>query len=140
MKYWLCVVNEENWNVVKKRNVWGIPEKRGRLQIEAVKPGDYLIFYVMPKRIGGIFRVVSEPFESKEKIFSWADFGRAEVFPHRVKLEPNLIANQPVSVEKLIGKLSFTKGRKHWSTSLRRAMLQIVKADYESIYALLAQK
>jgi predicted RNA-binding protein len=133
VNYWFCVTNEDNWNVVKKHRVWGVPEKRGRRQIEAVRSGDYLVFYVTPKRIGGILKAVSEPFESKEKIFSWTDFGREETFPHRVKLEPTVVAKEPVSVDKLIGKLSFTRGSKHWSIFLRRAMFKISEKDFEAI-------
>jgi len=131
--YWLCVTNEDNWNVVKRQRIWGVPEKRGRRQIESVKRGDYLVFYVTPKRIGGILRAASEPFVSNEKIFSWADFGREEVFPHRVKLEPAVVAKEPVSFDKLIGKLSFIKGLKRWSIMLRRAMFEISKKDFEVI-------
>ena len=137
MNYWLCVTNEDNWKVVRARKVWGVPERRGKRQIEAVKSGDYLVFYVTPKRVGGIFRVVSEPFESREKVFSWADFGREEVFPFRVRLEPNVVAKEPVSFDRLVGKLSFTKGRKRWSIMLRRAMLRISERDFEVIRGLL---
>jgi predicted RNA-binding protein len=137
--YWLCVTNEANWNVVKAKKVWGVPQKRGKRQIEAVKPGDLLAFYVTPKRIGGIFEVTSEPFESKEKIFSWADFGREEFFPYRVKLKPIVAAKEPVPADKLIRKLSFSKGQKRWSVFLRRAMLRIVKSDYDSFYVFLSK-
>jgi len=140
VNYWLCVTNEDNWNAVKKHKVWGVPEKRGRRQIEMVKPGDYLAFYVMPKRIGGILKAVSEPFESKEKIFSWAEFSREEIFPHRVKLEPVVVAKEPVSVEKLVSKLSFTKGLKRWSVLLRRAMVMISAKDFELIRSFVGGK
>ena len=26
MTYWLCITNEENWNVVKTKNVWGVAD------------------------------------------------------------------------------------------------------------------
>lgn len=133
VNYWLCVTNEDNWTVVKKQRVWGVPEKRGRRQIETVKPGDYLVFYVTPKRVGGIFKVVSEPFESKEKIFSWSDFGREEIFPFRVRLESNVVTKELVAFDKLVGKLSFTKGLKRWSVLLRRAMFKISARDFEVI-------
>jgi predicted RNA-binding protein len=138
VKYWLCVVNEENWNAVKKRKIWGVPEKRGRQQIEAVKPGDYLTFYVTPKRVGGIFKAVSEPFKSNEKIFSWADFGKEELFPRRVKIEPTVVPKTPIPIDKLLQRLSFSKGWKRWSVYLRRAMLEITKADFELFSSLLS--
>jgi len=140
MKYWLCVTNEENWQTIKEKKVWGVPAKRGKRQMEAVKRGDCLIFYVKSKRIGGIFEAASEPFESSEKVFSWAEFGRPEIFPYRIRLKPVRVLNEPVNAETLISKLSFTKGRKRWSIFLRRAMLEISKEDYGLILDSMSKK
>jgi len=52
VNYWICVTNEENWKVVRERNVWGVPEYENRRMAE-VKRGDILVFYVMPKKVGG---------------------------------------------------------------------------------------
>jgi len=60
------VTNEENWEVVKEQRVWGVPE-RNRRQIEAVELGDFLVFYVMPRRVMGVFKAASEPFRSSER-------------------------------------------------------------------------
>jgi len=133
VNYWLCVTNEENWKVVKERKVWGVPAKRGKRQIESVKPSDYLVFYVKPKRIGGIFQAASEPFESNEKIFSWVEFGTEEIFPHRIKLEPMTVPKEPVPIEALVSKMSFARGRKRWSVFLRRAMVKISAKDFELV-------
>lgn len=138
-KYWLCVTNEDNWNVIKIKRIWGVPEKRGRCQIKDVRPGDQLVFYVTPKRIGGIFEAISEPFESNEKVFSWADFGREEHFPYRVRLKPIAVTKEPIPVGELIRKLSFSKGQKRWSVFLRRAILRITKSDYDSLRAFLSE-
>jgi len=127
------VTNEENWKVVKERKVWGVPAKRGKRQIESVKPSDYLVFYVKPKRIGGIFQAASEPFESNEKIFSWVEFGTEEIFPHRIKLEPMTVPKEPVPIEALVSKMSFARGRKRWSVFLRRAMVKISAKDFELV-------
>jgi predicted RNA-binding protein len=133
VNYWLCVTNEDNWNVIKKQKIWGVPEKRGKRQIEDVKLGDLLVFYIIPKRIGGIFKAISEPFESREKIFNWADFGREEIFPFRLKLEPVVVLEEPLPFDKLIRKLSFTKGLRRWSIVLRRAMFKIPAKDFVTI-------
>ena len=140
MKYWLCVTNEDNWQTIKEKKVWGVPAKRGKRQMEAVKRGDCLVFYVMPKRIGGIFEAASEPFESSEKIFNWTEFGRPEIFPYRVRLKPVRVPKEPVHVETLIGKLGFTKRRKRWSVLLRRAMLGISEEDYMLILNSMSRK
>jgi predicted RNA-binding protein len=60
VNYWLCVTNEDNWKVVRARKVWGVPERRGKRQIEGVRPGDYLVFYVIPKKIGGMRARINE--------------------------------------------------------------------------------
>lgn len=133
VNYWMCITNEENWKVIKEQKIWGVPEKRGRRLIEGVRPGDLLVIYVMPKRIGGIFRAISEPFESREKIFNWAEFGREEIFPYRVRLEPVNVPETPRPFEKLLGKLSFTKDVKRWSLKLRRATLKISNKDFKLI-------
>ena len=139
VNYWLCVTNEENWKVVKKLKVWGVP-KRDRRQIEGVKLGDFLVFYVMPQRVMGAFKVVSEPFESGERMFSWGEFGREESFPHHVKLEPVIIPKEPLQFKELIPRLKFITNKKMWSGHLRRAMRTIPKEDYDLIFSAISQE
>jgi len=134
VNYWLCVTNEENWKVMKERKVWGVP-KRDRRQIEGVKTEDILVFYVMPQTIAGIFKATSELFESDEKIFSWAEFGKYELFPYRVKIEPMVILEKGVQFKDLIQKLRFITYKKRWSVHLRRAMRTIPKEDYDLIFS-----
>ena len=69
VNYWLCVTSEENWDVVRKKKVWGVPRANKRL-IENVKRGDLLVFYVSPKSIRGIFEAVSEPYEDDKRTFT----------------------------------------------------------------------
>ena len=65
------MTNEDNWRVIRDRKIWGVSERYRRV-IEAVRPGDYLVFYVMPKRVMGVFKAASKPFESRERIFPWS--------------------------------------------------------------------
>lgn len=132
VNYWLCVTNEENWGVVKERKVWGVPE-RSRRQIENVKPDDLLVMYVKPQRVAGIFKAVSGSFEDCTKVFSWGEFDREELFPYRVKLEPVIVAKEPVSFKDLILKLGFITNKKMWTGHLRRAMRTIPREGYETI-------
>lgn len=138
VNYWLCITNEKNWDVVKKRNIWGVP-KRSWGFIEKVKPGDFLVFYVSPKRVSGIFKAISEPFVDDEAIFSAEGFSADERFSHRVRLEPIVIAKEFVNFSELIPKLEFIANKKRWSGYLRRAMIQIPKEDYDLIYGVLAK-
>ena len=133
VNYWLCITNSENWHIIKEKKIWGVPY-RSRGLIQKVKLGDMLVFYVSPKRITGVFRAVSKPFEDRSKIFSCKEFGREEIFPFRVRLEPVIIAKEPLDFKELVPKLRFIKNKKRWSGHLRRAMVNIPKRDYKLIF------
>lgn len=94
--------------------------------------GDILTFYVMPKTIGGIFKCTSQPYEDQTEIFKWHQFGKKEVFPYRVKIEPLIIPAELVNIDHLIPKLKFIdKKLGHmWSLQLRKGMLEIPESDY----------
>lgn len=133
LQFWFCVTHEENWNIILEKGIWGVSQ-RNKNTIYKLKRGDMLVFYVIPKRICGIFEVVSEPFESHEEIFGWGEFGRKELFPYRVKVKNILIPKDPVNIESLIEKLDFIKNKYLWSIHLKRAMQLISKTDYELIH------
>lgn len=133
VKHWFCVTSEGNWQVVKSMRTWGVPRKSGAGVIKKVEIGDKLVVYVKPKRIGGIFRAISKSFESDKKIFYWAEYGREEFFPLRVRLEPLIVADEPVNMNNLTSKLSFTKGKKRAGIAMRRSMFSISKGDFEQI-------
>ncbi len=128
MGYWMCVTNEKNWQIIRDKRIWGVSKRRKKI-IGQVKPGDLLVFYVKPKRIGGIFKAVSKPFESDEEIFTPVN---GEIFPYRVRLKAVYVPMEPIDFEGLIPKLSFTKGRR-WSVMLRRGMFEISEEDYKII-------
>ncbi len=139
VNYWLCITNDKNWDVIRKRNVWGVP-KRSRGIIRKVKIGDLLVFYVSPKRVAGVFKAVSEPYVDEEVIFSAEGFSSDERFSYRVRLEPVALAEEYIDFSPLIPKLSFIVNKKRWTGYLRRAMVQIPKGDYDLLYGQLLKK
>ncbi|GAI09925.1 unnamed protein product [marine sediment metagenome] len=132
VNYWLCVTNDENWQIIKEKKIWGVSEKCKKI-ISQVKIGDFLIFYVMPKKVGGILTTTSTQIMSKEKLFSWGEYGKYELFPYRVYLSDILLLEKPIKFDPLIEKLSFTKGRKKWSGPFRKSMFKIENEDYTII-------
>lgn len=114
VNYWLCITNEKNWEIIRKRNVWGVP-KRSRGIIQKVKTGDLLVFYVAPKKVAGVFKTVSEPYVDEEVIFSADGFSGNERFSYRVRLEPVVLAKEYVDFSSLIPRLSFVVNKKRWS-------------------------
>ena len=142
MSYWLCITTEENWKVIKERNVWGVPE-RHKNTIAKVKPGDKLLIYikqerdkdkVIEPRIVAVYEAISEVFKDNKRIFkSPPDMGN-EVFPLRIKLKPVKIFSTPVDFKSLIPKLKFIKNKQKWTGHLMgKAMREIPEEDYNLI-------
>jgi len=114
MAYWLCITNEDNWKVVKERNVWGVP-KRHKNTIAKVKPGDKLLIYlkqerdkdeVKEPRIVAVYEASSEVFRDSSRIFKSPKGMGDETFPLRIKLKPIKIFDKPVEF-KLLGSSLF---------------------------------
>lgn len=138
-KYWLCVTNGENWDIIIEKKIWGVT-KANSTQIERIQIGDHLIFYVTPKKIGGAFKAASESFFSQKKIFSWVEYGKPEIFPYRIRLEPIIIPKRMIQFDELVKQLSFIKNKKKWSLHLRRPIKLLPKKDYDIIYSALKGK
>ena len=143
MRYWLCITTEDNWKVIKEKNVWGVPE-RHKNTIAKVKPGDKLLIYlkqekigdkVKPSRIVGVFEVISEPFKDSTRIFSSKGLkSRSKSFPWRVKIKPIKIFDEPIKFKPLIPKLKFITNKKKWNGHLMgKAMREIPEEDFELI-------
>jgi len=136
MKFWLCITNEENWEVIKERNVWGV-EERHRNAIAAVKPGDKLLIYVMsskrddeilPSRIVAAYEAASEVFRDSERIF------KGKLYPLRIRLRQIAVFSRPLNFRELVPELSFIKNKKGWVGHIRgKAMREIPEKDFEMI-------
>ena len=142
MAYWLCIANEENWRIIKSKNIWGVPE-RHKNTIMRVKKGDKLLIYlkqekvndeVKPSRIVAVYEVVSEPFKDYTRIFKTPRGMGNESFPWRVKIKPIMIFDKPIEFKPLIPKLKFITNKKKWSGHLMgKAMREIPEEDFRLI-------
>jgi predicted RNA-binding protein len=132
VNYWLCVTSPENWKVILKKRIWGVTE-RYRDKIERVKPGDFLIFYVKPKKLAGIFKAVTKPFKDEEEIFIGTGFWEGKIFPYRIKLHPYLIPKAHVAFEEMIPRLTFIRNKRVWGVYFRKQMQSISSEDFQKI-------
>ena len=142
MSYWLCITTEENWKVIKEKNVWGVPE-RHKNTIAKVKPGDKLLIYlkqerdkekVIEPRIAAVYEATSEVFKDSKRIFKSPPEMGNEVFPLRIKLKPVKIFSTPVDFKSLIPKLKFITNKQKWAGHLMgKAMREIPEEDYKLI-------
>jgi predicted RNA-binding protein len=136
MKYWLCVTNQENWEVIREKNIWGV-EERHRNAISKVRPGDRLLIYVMgtkkenetlPPRIVAAYEAVSEVFTDPSRLF------KGKVYPLRVRLRPIAVFPKPLDFRELVPKLGLIKNKRFWVGHIRgKAMREIPKGDFETV-------
>lgn len=145
MTYWLCITNSENWEVIRKENVWGVAD-RHKNTISKVNLGDKLVIYGIQEKIGddrilepriyGIFEVISKVYRDAKKIFKSR---RGELYPNRVKIKPIKIPDNPIEFKPIIEKLEFIKNKKKWNTHLfGRAMREIPEKDFKTIEELMS--
>lgn len=145
MKFWLCITIEENWKVIREKNIWGVQEKH-RNTIAKVKPGDKCLIYVMstnkddeiiPPRIMAVYEVVLEVFKDSSRIFKPPARNKSETFPLRIKLKPVKIFEKPVDFKSLIPKLKFITNKKKWTGHIQgKAMRAIPEEDYNLILSI----
>jgi len=141
MMHWIASLNRENWEVVKKKQVWGVP-KRNHNIMQRVKPSDTILIYVRQEKVGnevlpsaimGDLEVTSEPYEEHTRIFGTPPQMGDEIFPYRVKVKPIHTFDKPLEFKPLVPDLKFITNKKMWSGHLRIAMREIPEEDYQFI-------
>lgn len=123
---WLCILTKENFDVVKKERLYGVPA-RAQYRIEELSLGDTLVFYVISpkKRIVGISKVASSMFEEKKKA-PWKD----RLYPYRVRIDE--VEEISVPYSRFVGKISGVKKRIPMGSSI----IPLNKSDLEKIRSL----
>ncbi|WFN37447.1 EVE domain-containing protein [Methanomicrobium antiquum] len=142
MTIWIASTNRDNWEVIKKKNLWGVP-KRNKNSIERSKPEDKILIFVkqenvgdtiLPSAITAAFEITSKPFEDVSQVFiKPSTMPGEENFPFRIKLKPVKIFNEPLDFKSLIPNLEFITNKIQWTGHLRTAMRIIPEEDYEFI-------
>jgi len=136
LTYWICVTTEENWRIIREKNIWGVPPRSKKI-IENVKEGDKLIFYVIqskkdneiiPPKIVAIYEASSKAFYDNKPLFKSY---KGKIFPYRIKIKPIKIAKKPINFKEFVDRLSFIKNKKFWTAYFRRAMFEIPSMDFE---------
>lgn len=141
MSSWLCILNRENFKVVREKLVWGVDE-RHKNEIQKAKPGDLCAFYLIvegtgTKRIesaiGGISEIDSKPYEDHSDIFPYQKTPN-DTYPYRVKLGKMEVFEPELQFKQLIPDLSFITNKKNYSSyMLGRAMRTLPKEDIKKI-------
>jgi len=108
MQYWLWSAFEESWEVVKNSQVWAT---RDRKVCDIIRKGDVFIFYVKGTLFfKGIFKVVSDWYETKELIWEEEIRQNKKRAPYQIDLQPILLGE--VNYKDLVPQLNFIE-KKH---------------------------
>ncbi len=93
MSYHILLVGQENFQTCIDRGVYGgVESSSEKLNSEvisctlAIKPGDFIFFYVKNKGIYGLWRVTAEPFYDQTPIWKSSN----QIYPFRFCFEPTV--------------------------------------------------
>lgn len=141
MTSWLCILNRENFEIVKKRFVWGVSERHKKVLAKA-KPGDTCAFYTISEgsgashkepAIGGIFEIISGLYEDQSDIFP-SKQKASETYPYRVQLKAVKLFHPKLPFKPLINDLKFIVNKEKYFGYIRGwAMREIPEEDMELI-------
>ena len=125
MKYWLFVTNEENWKIIKEKEIYGFNEK-SKKDLDRLNVGDLIICYIIGKHIGGAFKITSLKEDTNIKF-------KIQDYPFKIKIKKIIIPKEPIDfTERMVEEISIFKNLNRWGTILMgRATKEITKQDYE---------
>lgn len=95
----MLVTTQEQLDVTRERgfSIQGIDTKNRRKAVR-MGPDDRILYYVSDKKgFAATATVTSEAFEDHQPI--WKHFREQETFPHRVKIEPNVVLHHEQYVD-----------------------------------------
>lgn len=134
MKYWICILDRRNFDIVIQKKIWGVSE-RHKNTISKVEIDDRLVFYITKESVfGGISEVASDNFIDEESVFlpPYGDWN--QTFPLRIIIKPVTIFKEPMKIKPLIPKLDIIKNKNNWAGHfMGKAMVQIEKHDIDLI-------
>jgi len=121
------VGNEDNWQAAKNEGLWAASSKK---TMKDVAKGDKIVAYVSGWcAFKGVFRATSGFYQDKTPIFGY----ERGIYPYRVKITPEILLENPVSIRPLINKLSFIKDAEIWGAYFQQSVRKISREDFEKI-------
>lgn len=140
MSYWIASTNRTNWEIIKNKNIWGIPKRNAGIH-SRVEPMDHLLIFIsqqkegdnlLPSAITSSYELTKCYIDDTPLFIPPPQMGD-ERFPYRFKLKPIKIFKEPLEFKPLIPDLQFITNKMMWSGHLRNAMREIPKEDYSLI-------
>ena len=134
MNYWLVVTSPENFTHDREKlgfKLQGIPQ-RYRKQVQRMKIGDRVVYYVMKlQKFGATATITGDYFEDNSKV--WVDDN--EMWPARRHSKPDIVLNDEelIDTKKLVPNLKFIENKKWWGTYFQGSIKNIPEEDFRLI-------
>ena len=126
-KYWLFIINDNNWHIVKKLKIIG---SRYENRIKLIEKNDIVIIYI--KRP---FFIITAVYRVSSKLYGEDELFHGGIYPHRLKLDVIKELEQPINFKNLISELEIIKDKKKWGLSLfGRGVKEITKKDFDIVF------
>jgi predicted RNA-binding protein len=134
MNYWLFITTPENWQISKEKKVVGYAE-RYKNALSRVNKGDKCLLYIKSRHaVDGEYEISSEVYYDSQQVFQSPSHNPDETFPLRLDLRRLSPPKAPISLKRLIPKLSFIKSKQRWGGTFQgNAVLSIPEEDYRII-------
>lgn len=88
IQFWIWSASSENWDILDEKRIWATYSKTAT---EKVKPGDYVIFYVVGTgTFKGSYKVKSKWYESKDIVWADEKTEQTKMYPYQCDLEPHV--------------------------------------------------
>lgn len=135
MNHILFVTNAENFKLFQEKGILGFKQLRKNYALKT-HPGDLLTTYIGGiGKLSGIFRIESEMFEERTKLFTEKTPG--EIYPWRFKVSTvvALPEEEWVPIENFKEKLIMFKKRTgpHWKLALQGQIHYLTNEDWREV-------
>jgi predicted RNA-binding protein len=134
MRYWMVVTSPENFKHDREIlgfKVQGLPN-RFRKQVQRMKPGDRVAYYVMKRqKFGATATITGTYFHETKKLWTDTD----ETWPARCASKPNHVLNDDelLDAKKLVDDLSFIANKSSWGAYFQGSIKEIPEDDFKLI-------
>lgn len=129
INYFVMVGNEDNWKIAVSSGLWVAGRRK---TMKEVKKGDKIIAYLSLGWFAffGVFRATFDSYKDDSPTIFEVN---PRKYQYRVKIAPEILPENPVSIRPLINRLSFIKDPDIWGAYFQNSVRKISKEDFEKI-------
>ncbi len=148
MRYWCIVTSEENWEICKQNQIWGMDARYFVTLEKHLKSGDKAVVYTHGGKFRATIEFIGEYFHSVNDI-GWKKGKNNFLFPYRIKFRILHESKNPLqiyySTEEIGDKANITRPNfidnivfiadkgKTWNQYLQVSIINITEEDYKNI-------